>query len=230
MIVNLAWRIRPDELSILILAFRTFFKIWYYMQNRSQWLVDTSRYPDYFFTNQKKKSDVRNLTTCVYFQVMIGYPEKVRLLWCAKWTLSCQFCSLKEQLFMRYSISPDSLHCLNSNEGNCFVSFSLLRIPSIKREDQASGIGHFRVHLSLHFKARLSEKSLLWKSVFIHIETGTNYHNKHFALRLALKERLRGTRKWPIISSVVVVVFFLYLFCFVCPSSLLTGERPCIYP
>ena len=25
-----------------------------------------------------------------------------------------------------------------------------------------------------------------------------NYHNKSFALRLALKERLRGTRKWPI--------------------------------
>ena len=59
-------------------------------------------------------------------------------------------------------------------------------------------IGHFRVHLSLHFKVRLSAKSLLWKSAFIHIEIGTNYHNKTFALRLALKERLRGTRKWPI--------------------------------
>ena len=63
---------------------------------------------------------------------------------------------------------------------------------------QSKKIGHFRVHLSLHFKARLSAKSLLWKSVFIHIEIGTNYHNKNFALRLALKERLRGTRKWPI--------------------------------
>ena len=59
-------------------------------------------------------------------------------------------------------------------------------------------IGHFRVHLTLHFKARLSAKSLLWKSDFIHIEIGTNYHNKNFALTLALKERLRGTRKWPI--------------------------------
>ena len=48
------------------------------------------------------------------------------------------------------------------------------------------------------FKAKLSAKSLLWKSVFIHIEIGTNYHNKNFALRLALKERLKGTRKWPI--------------------------------
>ena len=59
-------------------------------------------------------------------------------------------------------------------------------------------IVHFRVHLSLYFKARLSAKSLLWKSVFIHIEIGTNYHNKNFALRLALKERLKRTRKWPI--------------------------------
>ena len=65
----------------------------------------------------------------------------------------------------------------------------------------AAIMGHFRVHLSLHFKARLSAKSLLWKSVFIHIEIGTNYHNKRFALRLALKERLRGTRKWPIVLA-----------------------------
>jgi len=63
-------------------------------------------------------------------------------------------------------------------------------------------IGHFRVHLSLHFKARLSAKSLLWKSVFIHIEIRTNYHNQNFALRLALKGRPRGTRKWPIAFSV----------------------------
>ena len=62
----------------------------------------------------------------------------------------------------------------------------------------ANKIGHFRVHISLHFEARLSAKSLLWKSVFIHIEIGTNYHDKNFALRLALKERLKGTRKWPI--------------------------------
>ena len=64
-------------------------------------------------------------------------------------------------------------------------------------------IGHFRVHLSLHFKARLSAKSLLWKSVFIHIEIRTNYHNKNFALRVALKERLRGTRKWPIVQKAI---------------------------
>ena len=42
-------------------------------------------------------------------------------------------------------------------------------------------------------------------SVFIHIEIKTNYHNKNFALRLALKERLRGTLKW---STVIFVGAF----------------------
>ena len=65
-------------------------------------------------------------------------------------------------------------------------------------EELSNSIGHFRVHLSLHFKAKLIAKSLLWKSVFIHIEIGTDYHNKNFALRLALKERLKRILKWPI--------------------------------
>ena len=43
-------------------------------------------------------------------------------------------------------------------------------------------IGHFRVHFSLCFKAKLSVRSLLWRSVFIYIETGANYPNKNFAL------------------------------------------------
>ena len=34
--------------------------------------------------------------------------------------------------------------------------------------------------------------------VFIYIEIGINYHDKNFALRLALEVRLRETRKWPI--------------------------------
>ena len=42
-------------------------------------------------------------------------------------------------------------------------------------------------------------KSLLPRSVFIHIEIGTNYHDKKFALRLALNETLRETRKWPVV-------------------------------
>ena len=47
----------------------------------------------------------------------------------------------------------------------------------------------------------LSAKSLLLKSVFIHIEIGTNYCNKDFALRLALKKRLKGTWKWPVVCT-----------------------------
>ena len=85
----------------------------------------------------------------------------------------------------------------------CRLKGILLEMPVTSQQHtsiccKCALIGHFRVHLSLHFKARLSAKSLLWKSVFIHIEIGTNYHDKNFALRLALKERLRGTRKWPI--------------------------------
>ena len=38
-----------------------------------------------------------------------------------------------------------------------------------------SSIGRFRVHISLYFKASLRAKSLLWKSVFIHIEIRTTY-------------------------------------------------------
>ena len=67
-----------------------------------------------------------------------------------------------------------------------------------KTNNMISLICHFGVHLSLHFKVKLSVKSLLWNSVFCHIQIGTNYHNKSFALRLALKERLRRTRKWSI--------------------------------
>ena len=48
------------------------------------------------------------------------------------------------------------------------------------------------------------------KFSFIHIEIGTNCHNKNFALILALKERLKGTRKWPIIAKEYVQFNFLY--------------------
>ena len=46
-------------------------------------------------------------------------------------------------------------------------------------------ISHFRVNFSLYFKASLHAKL-------------TNYHDKNIALRLAWKERLSWTRKWPI--------------------------------
>ena len=44
-------------------------------------------------------------------------------------------------------------------------------------------------------------RSLLWVSVFVHIKIRINYHNKNFAFRHALKERLRGTRKWSILVN-----------------------------
>ena len=43
---------------------------------------------------------------------------------------------------------------------------SLVVVHFLAELKNALTIGHFRVHLSLHFKARPSAKSLLWKSVF----------------------------------------------------------------
>ena len=45
--------------------------------------------------------------------------------------------------------------------------------PITKHGNRNRVIGHFGVHLNLHFKSRLIAKSLLWKSVFIHIEIET---------------------------------------------------------
>ena len=59
--------------------------------------------------------------------------------------------------------------------------------------------------ISLYFKASLRAKTLFWLSVFIHIEIRTNYRNKNVAFRLALKERLRGTQKWPIVLTINLV-------------------------
>ena len=61
-----------------------------------------------------------------------------------------------------------------------------------------NAIAHFRVSLSLSFKASLRAKFLLWYLVLISIWIKTDFHNKDFAL--ALKWRLRCTRKWPILS------------------------------
>ena len=53
-------------------------------------------------------------------------------------------------------------------------------------------IGHFEItSAATQFKATLSAKSSFWRSVFTHIESRT-VHIKYFALRLALKKRLKG--------------------------------------
>ena len=48
------------------------------------------------------------------------------------------------------------------------------------------------------FQSEARCEVFVMKISFIHIEIRTNYHNKNFALRLALKDRLMGARKWPL--------------------------------
>ena len=71
-------------------------------------------------------------------------------------------------------------------------------------------------------------------SVFIHIKIKINYHNKDFALRLALKKRLGGTRKWSIAFVLIVSIQrFDWLTVFAGPGSsglnplLVDGEVNC---
>ena len=61
-------------------------------------------------------------------------------------------------------------------------------------------IGHFRVpkHLS-HFQNEAKCETFVVKMSFICIIIKNHFHINGFALRLALKERFFGTRKWPII-------------------------------
>ena len=77
----------------------------------------------------------------------------------------------------------------------CLKTVFLIKVSLNLHGNLMKRIGYFRVHFSLYFEARLRPPSLLWISFFIHIEIGTNNHNKNFSL---LTERLRGTRKWPI--------------------------------
>lgn len=50
-------------------------------------------------------------------------------------------------------------------------------------------ISHFQIHSSLFFKASISAKSFILKLGFISMQIETNWHQKTFALRLALKKR-----------------------------------------
>ena len=63
-------------------------------------------------------------------------------------------------------------------------------------------IGHFRVLLHLCFKTSLSAKPFIWKwvphVVSFSCKSTSHFHKNGFALRLALKQRHKGTRKWPI--------------------------------
>ena len=77
-------------------------------------------------------------------------------------------------------------------------------LGSIGSRVQARSISHFRVPLCLCFKASLSAKPFLFlfeNDFDLHEnETAyrTHFHMKGFALRNVLKQRHKGTRKWPI--------------------------------
>ena len=61
--------------------------------------------------------------------------------------------------------------------------------------------GHFRVLMCLCFKTSLSAKPFIWKWVLHAVSFSCklkSFHNNGFALSLALKQRHKGTRKWPI--------------------------------
>ena len=59
-------------------------------------------------------------------------------------------------------------------------------------------IGHFRITVSLFFKASPGAHPFIWKLVFIHMQMKTNFRMKRWAPGLALKKRPEIIRKWPI--------------------------------
>ena len=64
-----------------------------------------------------------------------------------------------------------------------------------------SPIGHFQVLLCLCFKTSLGAKPFIWKSVLQAVLLHGNqshFHKNGFALRLVMKQRQKGPRKWSI--------------------------------
>ena len=63
-------------------------------------------------------------------------------------------------------------------------------------------IGHFRVLLCFCFKTSLSARPFIWKWVpacnLIFMQIEVIFTLNSFALRLPLKQRHKGTRKWPV--------------------------------
>ena len=60
-------------------------------------------------------------------------------------------------------------------------------------------IGHFRVPKTLTSKMRPSVQPFLWKLVlWVLVRMKNDFHIKGWALNLVLKQRPRGTRKWPL--------------------------------
>ena len=88
------------------------------------------------------------------------------------------------------------LKCTSISFGETKIGFNTVNVKNKWLACIMDAMRHFRVYLNFYFKASLRAKYMLWISVFIHPEIRTNSHDKNFALWLALKERLGGTRKW----------------------------------
>ena len=73
-----------------------------------------------------------------------------------------------------------------------------------------STIGHFRITVSLFFKASPGAHPFIWKLVFIHMQMKTNFHMKRWAPGLALKKRPEIIRKWPFFLTAVPENLRLY--------------------
>ena len=85
--------------------------------------------------------------------------------------------------FFSYELSKITKHCSKHR----VVKMNLTR----------RGIGHFRVTVSLFFKASLVAHPFIWKLVFICMWMKTDFHMKG----LALKKRPKVIWKWPIRES-----------------------------
>ena len=91
--------------------------------------------------------------------------------------------------------SKNRVLCFRASTGNQGIMLKIM----LRRRYNAQ-IGHFRVLLYLCFKTSPSAKPFIWKWVLHAVSFSCNqshFHKNGFALRLALKQRHKGTRKWP---------------------------------
>ena len=59
-----------------------------------------------------------------------------------------------------------------------------------------------------HFQSEAKCEAIDMKMIFNYDANKTHFHNKGFALRLVLKVRFFGTRKWPIATYLNFSLFF----------------------
>ena len=85
-----------------------------------------------------------------------------------------------------------------------------------------SAIGHFRLLLCLCFKTSLSAKPFIWNEFCMQFHFHSNqshFHKNGFALRLALKQRHKRTRKWPIETTYFSILHYTPRTESLCPAA-----------